>query len=922
MSRQFGKYRIENEDRDLLRRSASGNVFRAYDSTSSHPFPLAIQVLSRVQDPAVRQRVELGSRTALALNHPNIIRVFEFQWQDEIPFLVMELLKGESLDRAVKSGKAGGEPLRLHEKVDLLLQIAKGVEHAHSAGIVCRELKPANIQLLPDRTVKLMDLGATPLVDEEGQWRNRQGEIAGTLLYLAPEQLAGGSADARTDIFAFGVICYELLSGKHPFAGPDSGAVIHNLTCFDPPALSSLVAECPEALNALVASLLIKDRGRRPVRMDEVVQGLLSIRQRLRAERAGLLAGQIQPLIEAGETKLARETIHSVLELQPENAEARIWREYLTAQTPGETAATGASVRDPIPETANRQAEVARERAELLASHRLAIEEALSAGDWSGARSKLDEALGLFPDEPTLAEFPPRIQAAERQAALARLQAEIAASFASMDLLQAETQLSSTREMFFGDPTWHRLWQELEIRRAYQDGLAAARHSIDSCDLSAAREILGALLTDAPDRRAAELLTAVGEMERKRPAQDVPPVRTPEAAPTRLAPEESPVVQGREGVAKLALCRDYHGAIHLLQQLEAESLPAGGAATNRAAAQSPEERLRLALETVSARRKQGTDGSGNLHMDATPELAAKLVREGDFRGAMEVLRRLERGAITPDGVHPGATVPPPDRSAEERARNALFMHSAKDAPAGFGPAGGKSPLGHLPQPRSLPLPPERVRTLVMLGSGLGVGLLIVAILWWYLPVQIVPVPAALTFHQEFGRVSDAQTVSWEPKGLDFGVAAKPVWLQATKTPNGVRVAIAKAGLNPGAHAGTVSIDFRSGRIRNRQITIPVTADVTIGAVPSRLAFTYRRGGSAPATQFAIVAGANILTATSTAKWLNAVVTKAGENAAVRISVAPGALPVGEHQAEVRLKDSSEAECLLTVNLTVTNSRSQ
>ena len=179
----------------------------------------------------------------------------------------MEYLEGEDLHHIISSRK----PLSLLDKCNIMSQVAEGLYCAHKNGVVHRDVKPANIMVLRDGTVKIMDFGIARLMNDRDATRlTQQGYLIGTLLYMAPEQLAGADFDSFCDIFAYGVIFYELITGKHPFEAPDARSMMYKLTFEDPRPLKEFAPDVPEALQQVVSRIVQRDRELRYQSLKEV----------------------------------------------------------------------------------------------------------------------------------------------------------------------------------------------------------------------------------------------------------------------------------------------------------------------------------------------------------------------------------------------------------------------------------------------------------------------------------------------------------------------------------------------------------------------------------------------------------------------------------------------------------------------------
>ena len=238
-----------------------GEVYTARDTRLDRTVALKSLPSDVAQDPERRSRFEREARAIAALSHPHICAIYDVGRHDSLDYLVMELLDGTTLAARVSRG-----PLDPHEAVAFAVQIADALDKAHSHGIVHRDLKPANI-MLTRSGVKLLDFGLTKLrpgaaSGDEGLTATspltEQGQILGTTQYMAPEQLEAGVADARSDIFAFGAIVFEMVTGRRTFEGSSQAAVIGTILHKPPPAMTSLAPGVPPALERLISVCLAK----------------------------------------------------------------------------------------------------------------------------------------------------------------------------------------------------------------------------------------------------------------------------------------------------------------------------------------------------------------------------------------------------------------------------------------------------------------------------------------------------------------------------------------------------------------------------------------------------------------------------------------------------------------------------------------
>jgi predicted Ser/Thr protein kinase len=244
----FGKYEVV----ELIGEGGFGRVFKGLDPDLKRP--VAIKTCS-LTEPEMRERFFREAEIAAKLHHPNITTVYDFGREGGEPYLVQEYLSGEDLDHLIKKQ----EQVPLARKIDYLIQVGEGLGHAHAHGVIHRDVKPANIRILEDGQVRIMDFGIARLV-EETQRFTQVGMTIGTAGYLSPEQLQGLDVDHRSDIFSFGVLAYELLLNKAPFEGESISALFYSIAHQEPVPIQDLWPDCPPALASCVSRCLEKDR--------------------------------------------------------------------------------------------------------------------------------------------------------------------------------------------------------------------------------------------------------------------------------------------------------------------------------------------------------------------------------------------------------------------------------------------------------------------------------------------------------------------------------------------------------------------------------------------------------------------------------------------------------------------------------------
>jgi hypothetical protein len=297
-----GRYRIDA----LLGEGGIGRVYRATHLKLDRPVALKVLHEGFRTSVDVRQRFEREAKTLSALRHPNIVTITDYGVENDLPFLVMELVEGQDLDRLLE---AHAGPLPVARVIGLMIQVLRSLAQAHGMGIIHRDLKPGNalLQVLPDGSdhVEVLDFGLAKFVDDapaavSSPKLTRAGTVVGTPAYMAPEQASGGTCDPRTDVYAAGVMLFELLTGELPFPMQDPAAMLRAHLVQTPPKLRSLRADASPALEAIVDKALAKDPNGRFVDGAAMLAALESVDARPSGER----------LLDASDA--LRETFHSL----------------------------------------------------------------------------------------------------------------------------------------------------------------------------------------------------------------------------------------------------------------------------------------------------------------------------------------------------------------------------------------------------------------------------------------------------------------------------------------------------------------------------------------------------------------------------------------------------------------------------------
>src|SRR5713226_7304697 len=258
---KLGPYEIQSP----LGAGGMGEVYRAKDTRLDRTVAVKILPAHLSDNPEAKQRFEREAKAISKLNHPHICTLHDIGHQDGVDFLVMELVEGETVEQRLSKG-----PLPSDQTIRYAAQVADALSKAHKLGFTHRDLKPANI-MLTKSGAKLMDFGlakqagpaplaaALTAMTMEQSKLTGEGTIVGTFQYMAPEQLEGKEADARTDIFALGEVLYEMATGKPAFNGKSRASLIAAILTAEPPLITQLQPLTPVALERVVTRCLAKD---------------------------------------------------------------------------------------------------------------------------------------------------------------------------------------------------------------------------------------------------------------------------------------------------------------------------------------------------------------------------------------------------------------------------------------------------------------------------------------------------------------------------------------------------------------------------------------------------------------------------------------------------------------------------------------
>src|SRR6188472_2745625 len=294
----IGHYLIES----LIGVGGMGEVYLARDERLGRKAALKLLPDSVTTDEAQLSRFKNEARTASALNHPNILTVYEIGAEGNVQFIATEFIEGMTLRAALAPGR-----ISVPKALEIGVQVASALSAAHEAGVVHRDIKPENIMLRPDGYVKVLDFGIAKLTEQQPAsdqhdlattmlLQTHPGLVMGTARYVSPEQTRGQSTDARSDIWNLGVVLYEMVEGIPPFQGETPSDCIASILTTEPPSLSSVAPGVSTELQSIVQKALRKNRNERYQTIAEMLADLRFLKGRLELQAA---APRIKALGEA-----------------------------------------------------------------------------------------------------------------------------------------------------------------------------------------------------------------------------------------------------------------------------------------------------------------------------------------------------------------------------------------------------------------------------------------------------------------------------------------------------------------------------------------------------------------------------------------------------------------------------------------------
>jgi serine/threonine-protein kinase len=477
--KKIGKYEITG----ILGRGGMGVVYRAEDKRIGRLVAIKTLTEGFSGQPEMLERFYREAQAGI-LQHPNIVIVYDLGDEDGVPFIVMEYVSGEPLDKLISSGRQ----LTLIDKLSVIEQVCSALGYAHHRGVVHRDIKPANVIVQQDGQAKIVDFGIARVQGSSGEGGlTRTGNVIGTIHYIAPERLKGRPFDGRSDIFSTGVMLYLLLAGQLPFTGEDM-TVLQKLVNEPHPPLNTFLANYPPALDAIIDRSLAKDPEQRYATAEEFAADLHALGEQLKKGQVSELFNDAERLTAEQQFGRAREVLLQLVRIDPQHTGAR--------QLFGIV-----------------QQNLARlQRAEQVRQLVAEADEAIASSRFAEALGSLDHAVQLDPEN---AELQTRLEGAKEKK---RRYDEIGTLMSQADSLRERgdwTGAVNAVEKALGLDQ-----NDTKIRAAYaefqrQAKLAAQKEQI--------REMLGKAKQEITSRRftgAIEILREVGKIDPSLPEME------------------------------------------------------------------------------------------------------------------------------------------------------------------------------------------------------------------------------------------------------------------------------------------------------------------------------------------------------------------------------------------------------------------
>ncbi|MGP0021630.1 MAG: protein kinase domain-containing protein [Candidatus Sulfotelmatobacter sp.] len=574
--KRIGKYEVI----DLLGRGGMGMVYRAFDRQLNREVAIKTVTEGFTGDQEMLQRFYREAAKTGALKHPNIVIVYDLGEQDGFPYIVMEYLSGDPLDKLIHSGQS----LPLAFKLKIIEQVCYALGYAHRNDVIHRDVKPANVIVQSDGIVKLLDFGIARQEKTDGHL-TRTGHVIGTIQYMAPERLKNEAFDGRSDIFSVGVMLFELLTGQLPFTG--DYAMVQQILSGNHPHLSQFLQEYPQALDGILDRTLAKNPNDRYSTADEMAAEVSSLAHELKKEQVGEWIERAERLVQEDQYTAARDVLLQLLKVDSQHTRAR----QLIAQV--------------------QQNLTMRQRAEQVRKLRQQAEEAAADRRYDEAIGDLQEACGLDPANSELSELLETVRQKKRRRELVEGYLRQADSARERgDLEGAEAVIAKALEVD-GDDS--------RVRAAH---VALARLIEEATRQAKARQLLENARREISARHFTAAMEALAEVERVDPSN--PELITLQAA----------AKSGREQEQRRRILEQLQNEVSLASTLE--ELLRAAQLVDQALQRMPTEPMLMKFKGSLARKLREAEVRRRVDevalqcrglMETSPEEALRLVRD-------------------------------------------------------------------------------------------------------------------------------------------------------------------------------------------------------------------------------------------------------------------------------------------------------
>jgi eukaryotic-like serine/threonine-protein kinase len=485
---RIGKYEVVG----VLGQGGMGVVYRARDPRIGRDVAIKTLTEGFSGEPDMLKRFYQEAGHTGNLRHPNIVTVYDFGDEEGLPYIVMEFLDGEPLDKLVRDK----DRLHISAKLDIIEQVCSALAYAHLQGMIHRDVKPANVIVQRDGLVKLLDFGIARAGQQQQTDRGmtRTGTLVGTPAYMAPERLRGEPFDGRSDIFSTGIMLYQVLTGVLPFDA-EYPAILHQILQQDPPPLSNYLSSYPSLLEQIMARALAKDPFERYAHASDMAADLNAVGAQLKIERIAQLLAEARAAVEAENYPAAKLILSQILRLNSQHPEAKQLTaavdQYFNRQklrervaqlrkTAGEAVAARnwdhaiAIATEALHLDAGNadvtalltKATAGKQTAEQIQQLMREAESARHSGNYETARGLAGKAAELDPENTRILAICKVLdQEAEEASRIARLRGlleKAQTSLSAYRLIEASTALTQAEEIAPADPELLRLKDELE----------------------------------------------------------------------------------------------------------------------------------------------------------------------------------------------------------------------------------------------------------------------------------------------------------------------------------------------------------------------------------------------------------------------------------------------------------------------------